>query len=246
MISGYRWVLTYNLISDEPPGSLSATTTLRDRATLRNNLKAWKTEYTLDPSSRSRVVYLLDHQYTDASLRLDSLKSHDREIAIMFKETCDSLGLEMFLASFERMRMGAAEPNESDDNEYGYDDDEDRDAPEREKSHHFIDDEFDSSVKLTRVVDRFGTEVATDVEIDIEDIIQEHSFEEDGPDDEDYEGYTGNAGCTATHWYRRAVWSNDILESWISLLTTSGFGYRAPRTCWQISLTPIRVGFSAI
>ena len=53
-------------------------------------------------------------------MHLRFLKDRDRQIAAMFEEACNSLGLDLFLVSFERMHMGAAEPNPSDDDEDDY------------------------------------------------------------------------------------------------------------------------------
>ncbi|KAL0259096.1 hypothetical protein SLS55_006601 [Diplodia seriata] len=207
--AGYRWVLTYNLIADGPIGSVSAAANSADRIELRRNLKAWKTELTFDPSYRNRLVHLLSHRYTDASLQLSSLKGGDRKVANLLKESCDSVGFKLFLASFERMRFGQAEPNSSDDDDdeyrYPYDEDwdeEEDEPPARERSQHFIEEELESSLKLTRVIELSGTEVAQDIDIKSEDVIQEDALDDYVLDHEDYEGYTGNAGCTATHWYR--------------------------------------------
>lgn len=41
--------------------------------------------------------------------------------------------------------------------------------------------------------------------ISIDDIVQDNPFEAEPPDEEDYQGFTGNEGANATHWYRRAA-----------------------------------------
>ncbi|KAK5123058.1 hypothetical protein LTR85_003254 [Meristemomyces frigidus] len=71
--------------------------------------------------------------------------------------------------------------------------------------HHTITDETDSSLQLKRVVDTEGVETMKDVNIEEECIIQEDPFEDRDPDEEAYEGFTGNAGASATHWYRDTV-----------------------------------------
>jgi hypothetical protein len=50
-----------------------------------------------------------------------------------------------------------------------------------------------------------GKLVAENVDIDEEDFLEENPFEDRTPDDEDYSGYTGNEGVSATQWYRDTV-----------------------------------------
>jgi hypothetical protein len=52
-----------------------------------------------------------------------------------------------------------------------------------------------------------GKLVAENVDINEEDFLEEHPFKDKTPDDEDYSGYTGNEGVSATHWYRDTVGS---------------------------------------
>ena len=47
-------------------------------------------------------------------------------------------------------------------------------------------------------------EVARDIELNISDFLYTDAFDRD-PDDEEYEGYTGNEGASATHIYRETV-----------------------------------------
>lgn len=53
------------------------------------------------------------------------------------------------------------------------------------------------------VVDLQGNVVAPNVGVDEDEhIVQRGYLGDREPDDEDYEGHTGNAGAQATHWYR--------------------------------------------
>lgn len=83
--------------------------------------------------------------------------------------------------------------------QYGYDEDEDEDE------HHSIGDEIDSSLSLEHVVDLDGSLRLADVDITEDDIIQLEPFEGREPDNEDFQGFTGNEGATTTHWYRNSV-----------------------------------------
>jgi hypothetical protein len=92
----------------------------------------------------------------------------------------------LYFASMECMRSGPVE--DIDENYGGYDG----------GGHHTISDTHDSHLKLTRVVDIAGVELAQDLDIDEDCLLDEEDPDE--PDDEDYQDWTGNAGAEATHW----------------------------------------------
>jgi hypothetical protein len=50
-----------------------------------------------------------------------------------------------------------------------------------------------------------GNLVTEKVNINEEDFLEENPFKDKKPDDEDYSGFTGNEGVSATHWYRDTV-----------------------------------------
>ncbi|CAD0084108.1 unnamed protein product, partial [Aureobasidium vineae] len=66
-------------------------------------------------------------------------------------------------------------------------------------------DVLEESLKLTRVVDADGNVIVTDLEVDECDVLQSESYDDRDPDEHEYEGWTGNAGATSTHWYRDSV-----------------------------------------
>jgi len=85
-----------------------------------------------------------------------------------------------------------------DENEDGYGSECLNDA-----GYHELYEVCDTQLKLSEVFDIDGTEIATDVELSEEDVVQEDAFEGVDPDDEDYSGPTGNEGVSATHFYHR-------------------------------------------
>lgn len=152
---------------------------------------------------------MLEHKYTDASLGLQGLKGADLAKVQALQHFAETRDMVVYLASMEKEITGAAdEPyggygrRRRGYQAYGYDDDE---SDEDDGGHHEITDEIDSSLTLKRVVDIHGHEVVTDVDVSEDEILQEDPFDDREPTDESYEGYTGNAGATATHWYRDAV-----------------------------------------
>ena len=87
--------------------------------------------------------------------------------------------------------MGAVE----EDWDSGYDRD----------SHHYISDLIESSLFLSHIIGPKGR-IAFSKEVTINNAIfvQEDPFP-DEPDHEDFTGFTGNEGATATHIYRLTV-----------------------------------------
>ncbi|KAL9610587.1 MAG: hypothetical protein Q9167_004713 [Letrouitia subvulpina] len=169
-----------------------------------------------------KLVYILGHKYTDANLRLSHLKGRDRAKADQLNTVCKDAGFCLLLANLERERSGGCEDGSEDDWggswSYGYSGHRrDREAVTDSSSHedeefasdeeseygefHPIIDVIDETLRLSTVVQNDGSPMAKDITLDEEDIIQSNSFKR-APDNEDYEGYTGNEGTTTTHYYR--------------------------------------------
>ncbi|OJJ68071.1 hypothetical protein ASPBRDRAFT_33372 [Aspergillus brasiliensis CBS 101740] len=63
-------------------------------------------------------------------------------------------------------------------------------------------DEINSSLEFLQVVDSFGVDVAENLPFHENMLIQEGFFLDRDPDDEEYEGFTGNEGTETTRFYR--------------------------------------------
>ncbi|UPK94589.1 hypothetical protein LCI18_005524 [Fusarium solani-melongenae] len=210
--SGYRWVLTYNLALDpaQPRPSASLLSQINTQP-LRQALNRWLAQ---DPTTRENEYFyhVLGHDYTEASISLNALKAHDLVRVQALKEECSKLPVDVYLALLEKMEMGSVEyfPDPYDRRSFyrggyyggygGYDDDDDDD----EDGFHALDEVIESSHKVLTLVDLDGHTVTKGLELDDDDILQEDAFEDvDGQ--EEYEGYMGNSGPTATHRYRLAT-----------------------------------------
>lgn len=90
----------------------------------------------------------------------------------------------LYLATFEHMRSGSC----------------DDDDPKAD-----IDEVFQSHTKLKKLVKLDGSVVAKNVDIKETDMVQSMPCEELDPDDENFQGHTGNVGAEKTLWYRKAV-----------------------------------------
>ncbi|TIA31707.1 hypothetical protein D6C83_07037, partial [Aureobasidium pullulans] len=217
--SGYRWVLTYNLVQTDCEQFNSAASADRK---LRAILTEWNNTIEEEGGESDKMIYQLDHKYTDASIRLNSLKGADLLRAQRLFSVCDQVGFTLYLASLEKQVHGSAESNNN-----GYYDRYDDDEEGSDGEFHAIEDVIDETLKLTRVVDTDGNVIATDLDIEEDDIVQPDPYEDRDPDEDSYEGWTGNAGATSTHWYKDSVLvlvPNDMIAN-VFLGSYRDFGY---------------------
>ncbi|EXJ72398.1 uncharacterized protein A1O5_04902 [Cladophialophora psammophila CBS 110553] len=187
VVSGYRLVLTYNLIRlrvDDDRLDMSHTP-----SDYKEDLVSALTKYEdglQEPNSKfpNFLIYRLEHQYTQASLRADLLKGADLGQLQFLKQVTDDLGFGVYLASMEKEII---------------------------KSDEWEDEsEISRDISLTYVVDLDGTRIDDQrsrfgVNVKEEMIIGSEPYDEEEPDAEEHSGYTGNEGCTATFWYRDTV-----------------------------------------
>ena len=169
---------------------------------LKGIISCWaRSVETPGTNSPSFLVYKLDHEYTDASLRFQSLKGLDKVKADYLREVCAGTNACFYLASMKHEVMGSCEEGYS-----GYSRWERHQAP----GMHTIEEICSQSTELRRMIDLDGSILAREIPIDEADIVQEGPFERD-PDTEDFEGYTGNEGASATQFYQdtvRIAWAN--------------------------------------
>lgn len=217
VMSGYRWVLTYNLANKASVPAPSATFLREDHRLLREVLVKWRRSLESDsPPSEKELLYILEHQYTDASLKLTNLKGMDLVRAKVLNDVCQEAGFCFYLASLEHTITGQPEVDYAYGNDRYYDrysedeDDEDGEDEGYTGGHHDLGDVHDATLKLTRLADLDGGEIAEDINVNEQMIVQDKPFDRE-PDDEDYEGYMGNWGPTATHVYHDTVRNNKTL-----------------------------------
>lgn len=200
--SGHRLALSYNLIhttqSLRPALSMNKTFTDKVRAVLT----AWNEHLEKGSHVPEKLLYLLDHQYSQANLRASALKgSDDRKIGLL-ETVANDLGFRLGLASIVCHLEGL-----SDDTGYS--------------SHVDFIEVTSRHASISDFVDLNGIAIADDIEFDEESETIPSSLVEDVEagecEDEDNEGYTGNVsmlivaemrvlmGC-----YRKLVPWNDV------------------------------------
>jgi len=225
--SGYRVTLTFNLLAD---GEADA-----QGSGLAADLARCLTEHFATPATPrygrtdldppNRLVYLLDHEYTQRGLNWNRLKGADAERAALLRAAAERAGCEAALALAEVKETWDAWPSDGDPwDDYDYYDEEDEDGEEdyddgvsrgRGGDHddyqlnELIDDEI--TLGWWTSPDGTGGEPIS-LHVPDSEVCATTPSADLVPYQSEYEGYMGNYGNTLDRWYRRAavvVWPLD-------------------------------------
>ena len=205
--SRHRLVLTYSLIHVSTCAPQLASSLVDDQLKLKKLLAEWNYSYRNQIGCSQMLAYMLEHKYTDVNMRLAHLKGRDRSKANYLKAACEDQRLSFFLANLEHTKDGSCEEAYNPCDHYGgrqgnyWDNDEDSD--EGCGDHHSLEEVLETSLNLRTLFRATGEQLATKISLKEHNIVQEDPFDRT-PDDENYEGYTGNAGACATHYYRNS------------------------------------------
>ena len=226
--SGHRVTLTLNLLADSETGAQGAGPVadpahcLTEHFTTPATRRCGRTE----PGPPNRLVYLLDHEYTQRGLNWNRLKGVDAERAALLRAAADRAWCQAVLALAEVKETWDARPSDSDpwdDYDYYDDGDEDEeeedsdyDAPRDRASDHdnyqlneLIDDEI--TLGWWTGPDGTGGEPIS-LYVPDSEVCATTPSANLTPYQSEYEGYMGNYGNTLDRWYRRAavvVWARD-------------------------------------
>lgn len=153
---GHRLVLPYNLILQNHPSHIPSV--MDDhRQNLDKVLTLWdkedrETDSGVNPdNSWKKLVYMLEHEYSEANLCVDQLKGRDHSRIRYLSEAYRDRGFCLFLAHFQFSQHGSV--------------DEDEDGPywaEGSDIHEFLD-ELDSTWKLKTIFKSDGKKTANDM-----------------------------------------------------------------------------------
>ena len=221
--SGYRITLTYNLLlhgdTSRPEGDDGTVAELADL--LREHFSTPVPRYCGGPAADppSRLVYLLDHEYTPRALKWSRLKGADASRVSLLREAANRADCEVVLALADIKTTHSASKDDYDDYWYrrrwddDYDGDEYDDASSGDDSHYDIQELVDSEVALTHWTGPDGTRLeATSLRVDGTEVCASTPTGDLEPYSSEYEGYMGNWGNTLDRWYHRAavvVWPHD-------------------------------------
>ncbi len=212
--SGYRVVLIYNLLlAGDTTGSVTARV---DPAVTQRLVGLLGEHFTTRVPARygsadhdppTRLVYLLDHEYTERGLSWARLKGSDADRAAGVRAAAEAAGCEAVLALAEVHETWSAddefEPSwhrgRYDWGDYGDDLDDRSGEPE-------LQELIDSTVHLDRwVCDPGGPATPTSLTISDDEVCATTPSVSLVPYASEYEGYMGNYGNTMDRWYRRAA-----------------------------------------
>ncbi|KAK5662548.1 hypothetical protein OQA88_8460 [Cercophora sp. LCS_1] len=240
--SGIRCVLTFNLASPQavPQPSVGDTTLGNDA--VRSALRAWldSRSYNGGDAKNDCLYYMLDHDYTEASLSFSTLKGVDGLRVRCLKKICEEMDASLLLGVLEKEEEGDCEDDyggyggryggyggryhsrwgeDSEDEDEDDDDDDDDD-----KGWHSFIEVYETKVTVKKLITAEGATARTGMEIDMDDLesnlIQddEDPFQDGKCGERDYSGFTGNEGVTATHWYRKTlavIVPNDCMDRFL-------------------------------
>ena len=208
---GYRLVLTYNLISSGASPPL-AQYKLDHSQNLGQILSKWRDACEeCEDGKLTCQAYILKHEYTISSLATVNLKGHDQAKWHSLRQACQREGFTIYLAQLTFTREGGCDEDECYDDESPEEtsdwDDLDAVPAKRQKLreyHELLEDcDIGESYELPYVFDESGRTIGRNVKFNGGCLVQDNQFE-GAPDAEDYSGFTGNEGTSATHFYRRA------------------------------------------
>jgi hypothetical protein len=198
---GYRLCLVYNLTLGKTGKTITAPRISEHIERVRPLIREWTKD-----ESQEKLCITLDHQYTKDGIAWDTLKGVDRVKTQVLEEAAHQESCRAYLALLTYHESGSAEyaggygygrrRRRYDD--YGEDDQDDG-------SNYEMGEIFETSLTAEHFIDSEGNGLpigAMDIEED--EVLDSEALTEIEPE-EDFEGYTGNAGMTLDRWYRHAA-----------------------------------------
>jgi hypothetical protein len=188
LTDGHRLVLIYNLVLPAGRTVIRAPDFTAEIAALHDGLTAWRAE---QAATDGVLVIPLRHAYSADGLRPAWLKGADRALAEALFVAAARAGLEAYLALVTYRVMG--EPDYSN----GEDDD-----PESMEMGEIYEQELYASTWI----DASGATVPLgQMPLKAEHFLDGYDTLTEEVSNQEFEGYTGNAGMELTRWYHRAA-----------------------------------------
>lgn len=170
--SGYRLVITYNLLQQRgsPP---SAGLFIEQQAQLQALLQKWACAF----QSKTRVIYRLDHKYSQSSLSIQNMKGRDAQLVRCLKQACQEAGFYVFLAILTKTEG-------CEDEDYGFD---------------------ENSLQLDQVTSLDGSYITRSVGAETREILGPDPYKDRSADSEDEGEFTGNESMPSQYRYHDSV-----------------------------------------
>ncbi|KAJ6599163.1 hypothetical protein DFH09DRAFT_27215 [Mycena vulgaris] len=192
---GHRLAVAFNLIqtASSRPELPKTDDHLRK---LKHVLLSWKQRTDVP----DKLMYLLQHKYSLASLRGDCLKGADAYKVALLQSLAKQLDFDVGLANVECHVVGYGDDDFGHRGGYGSEDDDDVGMAEVEEQ----------TMTISNLVDLEGQHIQKEVECKEDDsefcpMGLRDEVEAGNPDEREYEGYQGNGAGSLELWYRRTV-----------------------------------------
>jgi predicted 2-oxoglutarate/Fe(II)-dependent dioxygenase YbiX len=210
--SGHRIVLTYSLLFAKDRGAALSiapehldTLEAAVRAFFRDAPPA-RWPGSAPPEPPDRLVYLLDHQYSQKGLGWSRLKSADAARAAALREAARRLDCEIALALADAHEIWSCEDEYDRGYRYDHDWEDEAESGDGEASATpELIELIDSSVELRAFVDVRGRAERVSSLVDSDELCFTKPSDELDPFQSEHEGYMGNWGNTVERWYHRAA-----------------------------------------
>ncbi|KAK7993667.1 hypothetical protein PG989_007048 [Apiospora arundinis] len=177
--AGHRLALTYNItLPKDQQNQASAAGLVEQQRALESILKIGHEHH---PKGATRIMFPLEHQYSETSLSIDNLKGHDRARVHALWKACASSGYQLLLANITRTDV---------------------------RFEDWLGDLVEESHCLTYVAALEGFEVASKIGIHPDFVGVDPYVSDRGPDSDDEnegEEYTGNASMPNEYRYHDSV-----------------------------------------
>ncbi|AVP96512.1 hypothetical protein C7S18_04555 [Ahniella affigens] len=222
--SGHRVVLTYNLWLQgnaqaspiEPAKQQRLADHLRTYFAA-NKPPRWTGDEQIGPPDR--LVYLLDHQYTQRGLEWNYLKGADSSRAVALRHAAETTGCDVALALVDVHEVWDCTERPYRSRRHGrrtrfsFDDDIDPEpdgesvipSGKRMDENYEVTDLIDSEASIRHLVKIGKALPAMPVAIEPHELFCTKPTARMEPYESEYEPYTGNAGNTMDRWYSRAA-----------------------------------------
>lgn len=183
---GHRVSLVYNLFLDSASRGLGAPDYGALAAPLAACLAEWR-----NGGDVEKMVWLLDHQYSEEGLSFETLKNTDAAVARVLGDAADRADCELYAAVLRIEEYGTPEYH------WGWDDD-DPDA--------VMDEVFDRWLVLDAWAARDGSRPSLgEIQLNDGELLPSGALDDAEPDDSRLEDSTGNEGPTLEFIYRLAA-----------------------------------------
>ncbi|SJL13564.1 uncharacterized protein ARMOST_17009 [Armillaria ostoyae] len=221
--SGYRLVLTYNVIRPPSRGAEPLPSPPDVLTIAVNNLRTILHRWAELPTNRRRTffAYMLSYQYSIDDLEdsgIEALKGSDKHKVGYARDIAEQLGYVLRLASIKYHELGAPGIGALADEVHRYKRRRGEDFEYASRRDDRLDDEVPemdeiilTSMEVDNVVDLEGESVSEHFDMRAEDLVPSRPSQGANPvqgmkpDETEYEGYMGNYGAELNYYYHRTV-----------------------------------------